>query len=449
MAAAPTAAQRRRRRVFLDALGPDAVALVPAASEAVRSRDVHHPFRQSSDLTFLCGFPEPEALAVFAPGRKEGEFILFCRTRDPAREQWDGPRVGVEGAQSQYGANQAHPIAEIDDLLPGLLEGRRRVYYPLGLDQTLDRRLMEWLEAVRAKARAGIRAPTELVALSTLLHEQRLIKDASEIKIMRKAARISAAAHRRLMTLCHPGVSECDLEAAFVHACAQRGGRFQAYAPIVAGGANACVLHYVDNGARLRDGDLVLIDAGCEYQGYASDITRTFPVNGRFSPPQRELYELVLEAQQAAIRKAVPGNRWNDPHDAAVRTLTRGLVRLGILPGGKGATSRLIKAEKYKPFYMHRTGHWLGMDVHDVGDYKVADQWRLLEPGMVLTVEPGLYIPDCVPAAEGEQAHLIPEPYRRIGIRIEDDILITETGNEILSADAPKTVAEIEAMMRS
>jgi Xaa-Pro aminopeptidase len=445
--AAGTSTQRRRRRALLDALGPDAVALVPAANEVVRSRDIHHPFRQSSDLTYLCGFPEPEALAVFAPRRKEGEFILFCRPRDPARELWDGPRVGVEGAQSQYGADQAHPIPEIDSVLPGLLEGRRRVYYPLGLDQTLDRRLMDWLGTVRAKARAGVRAPTELVALSTLLHEQRLFKDPAEVKTMRKAARISAAAHRLLMTLCRPGVGEWELEAAFVHACAERGGRFQAYSPIVGGGANACVLHYVDNGEHLRDGDLVLIDAGCEYQGYASDITRTFPVNGRFSPPQRELYELVLEAQQAAIRKAVPGNRWNDPHDAAVRTLTKGLVGLGILPGGRRAAARLIKAEQYKPFYMHRTGHWLGMDVHDVGEYKVSDQWRLLEPGMVLTVEPGLYIPAEAPAAEGEVAHPIPEPYRGIGIRIEDDVLITEAGNEILSADAPKSVAEIEALM--
>ena len=334
---------RRRRRAFLDALSPAAVAIVPAAAEAVRSRDVHHPFRQSSDLSYLCGFPEPEALAVLAPRRKEGEFVLFCRPRDEKRELWDGPRAGVEGAESDYGADQAHPIDQLDAVLPTLLEGRRRVYCPLGLDPDLDRRVMESIGQVRAKARAGVRAPTEIVALSTLLHEQRLIKDSIEVKTMRKAARISAAAHRRVMGLCKPGLWEYEIEAAFVHACAEQGGRFQAYSPIVGGGANACVLHYVNNGDRLRDGDLVLIDAGCEYLGYASDITRTFPVNGRFTPAQGELYELVLEAQLAAIAEAVPGNRWNDPHDAAVRTLTKGLVRLGLLPGGKGlwrATSR-------------------------------------------------------------------------------------------------------------
>jgi len=434
---------RRRRRALMEALSPSEVALVPAAAEAVRSRDVHHPFRQSSDLTYLCGFPEPEAMAVFAPRRKEGEFVLFCRSRDEKRELWDGPRAGVEGAVSDYGADQAHPLDALDTVMPALLEGRRRVYYPLGLDPDLDRRLMGWVGQVRAKARAGVRAPSEIVALATLLHEQRLIKDAGEIKTMRKAARISAAAHRRVMRLCRPGLWEYEVEAAFVHACAEQGGRFQAYPPIVGGGANACVLHYVSNGERLRDGDLVLIDAGCEYRGYASDITRTFPVNGRFSAAQRELYELVLEAQLAAIAKAVPGNRWNDPHDAAVRTLTKGLARLGILPGGKAAVARHIKEERYKPFYMHRTGHWLGMDVHDVGEYKSDDQWRLLASGMVLTVEPGLYIP----ASVADSEHAVPEPYRHIGIRIEDDVLITERGNEVLSADAPKSVAEIESLV--
>jgi len=432
---------RRRRRALLDALTPAGVALVPAASEAVRSRDVHHPFRQSSDLSYLCGFPEPEALAVFAPRRKDGEFVLFCRPRDEKRELWDGPRAGVEGARTLYRADQAYPMDELDAHLPGLLTGRRRVYYPMGQDAELDRRLMAWIGQVRAKARAGVVAPTEVVDIATLLHEQRLIKDTAEIKTMRKAARISAAAHRRVMRLCRPGLFEYQLEAAFVQACAEEGARFQAYSPIVGGGANACVLHYVRNGDRLRDGDLVLIDAGCEYQGYASDITRTFPVGGRFSPAQRELYELVLEAQLAAIAKAVPGNRWNDPHDAAVRVLTKGLSRLGILPGGKAAVARHIKEEKYKPFYMHRTGHWLGMDVHDVGDYKEGERWRTLRAGMVLTVEPGLYIP----ASVADSDHDIPEPYRQIGIRIEDDVLITERGNEVLSADAPKAVAEVEA----
>ena len=434
------AAYRRRRRKFLGALPPDGVAIVPAAAQAIRSRDVHHPYRQSSDLTYLCGFPEPDSLAVFAPQRKQGEFVMFCRPRDEQRELWDGARAGVEGARGKFGADEAHPMDALDAVLPGLLEGRRRVYYPLGNDSDLDRRLIGWMGQARAKARVGVLAPTEIHALSTILHEQRLTKDAGELKIMRKAARISAAAHRRLMRICRPGMWEYELEAAFVHSCAEQGGRAQAYPPIVGGGVNACVLHYVDNGARLRDGDLVLIDAGCEYENYASDITRTFPVNGRFSAAQRDLYELVLEAQLAAIAKAVPGNRWNDPHEAAVTVLTRGLARLGILPGGKAAVRRHIKEEKYKPFYMHRTGHWLGMDVHDVGEYKRDGKWRLLEPGMVLTVEPGLYVPEDV----ADSDHAVPPPYRRIGIRIEDDVLITEKGNEILSADAPKAPDEIE-----
>jgi Xaa-Pro aminopeptidase len=376
---------------------------------------------------------------VLVPGRKEGELVLFCRPRDEARELWDGPRAGIEGAKNEYGADEAHPIEEADEVVPTLLENRERVYYPLARDPELDLRMMDWIHAVRGKARGGVRAPGELITVDKLVHEQRLVKDAAELRIMRKAARISAAAHRRVMRACRPGLWEYELEAEFVHTCALRGGRFQAYPPIVGSGANACVLHYVDNRHQLRDGDLVLIDAGCEYAGYASDITRTFPVNGRFSPSQRALYELVLAAQRAAIAKAVPGNRWDAPHKTAVRVLTKGLVELGILPGTAKDVPSLIKEEKYKPFYMHRTGHWLGMDVHDVGDYKQGGKWRRLEPGMVLTVEPGLYIP-------GDREE-VPECYRNIGIRIEDDVAITKDGHEILSADAPKTVEEIEAWM--
>lgn len=430
---------RRRRRRLLDAMGPGSVALIPAAKEAVRNRDVHYPYRQDSDFAYLTGFPEPEALMALVPGRKEGELVLFCRPRDQARELWDGPRAGIEGAQADYGADEAHPIEAADEVMPTLLENRERLYYPLASDPELDLRVMDWIHAVRGKARSGVRAPSELLNIDRLVHEQRLVKDPAELRIMRKAARISAAAHRRVMRASRPGVWEYELEAEFVHTCALRGGRFQAYPPIVGSGANACVLHYVDNRHQLRDGDLVLIDAGCEYAGYASDITRTFPVNGRFTPPQRALYELVLAAQRAAIAKALPGNRWDAPHKAAVRVLTKGLVELGILPGTVKDVPSLIKEEKYKPFYMHRTGHWLGMDVHDVGDYKQGGKWRRLEPGMVLTVEPGLYIP-------GDREE-VPECYRNIGIRIEDDVAITKDGHEILSADAPKTVAEIEAWM--
>jgi len=434
-----TADYRGRRQRLLKALGPGGLAVVPAAKEVVRNRDVHYPYRQDSDFFYLTGFTEPDALLVLVPGRKEGEYILFCRPRDEDRELWDGPRSGVDGAKTHFGADEAHPIEEADEILPGLLENRERIYYPMAVDPELDLRVMEWLHAVRVKIRSGVRAPTELISVERLLHEQRLIKSAAELRIMRKAARISAAAHRRVMRVSRPGRWEYELEAEFIHACAARGGRFQAYPPIVGSGPNACVLHYVDNRHQLRDGDLVLIDAGCEYAGYASDITRTFPVNGRFSPPQRELYELVLSAQKAAIKKAVPGNRWDDPHKAAIRTLTRGLVELGILEGTRKDVPRLIKDEKYKPFYMHRTGHWLGMDVHDVGDYREDGKWRRLEPGMVLTVEPGLYIPGNI---EG-----VPVQFRNIGIRIEDDVAITEKGNEVLSAEAPKAVEDIEAWM--
>jgi Xaa-Pro aminopeptidase len=430
---------QRRRRALLAEMPPDSLLLLPAAGEAVRSRDVDHPFRQDSDLLYLTGFPEPDALALLAPGRKGGEFVLFCRPHDPEKETWNGARAGLEGAIADYRAAEAHPIAELDERMPALLEGRNRVYYPLGRDPAFDRRLMDWLAVVRAKVRGGVRAPSELVASDRLLHERRLVKDAAELRTMRRAARISAGAHRRAMQHCRPGLWEYQLEAVLVHHCADRGARFQAYPPIVGSGANACVLHYVDNGHRLRDGDLVLIDAGCELDGYASDITRTFPVNGRFTAPQRELYELVLAAQAAAIAKAVPGNRWNDPHDAAVRTLTAGLVELGILSGTRRSVPKLIREGRYKPFYMHRTGHWLGMDVHDVGDYRVGDDWRRFEPGMVLTVEPGLYI-----AAGNAEA---PPAYRDIGIRIEDDVAITDDGHEILTAEAPKDPLAIEALV--
>ena len=430
---------KRRRRDVIRALGPDAVLLVPAATEVTRNRDVHYPFRQNSDFGWLTGFPEPDAIAVIVPKRKDGDFVLFCRPRDPEREVWDGFREGTEGAVAHFGASQAFPLGELDEKLPELLGDRRRLYYPLGSDDALDLKVMGWLRAVRAKARTGVSAPTELVTSDRILHERRLIKSKAELATMRNAARISAAAHRRLMQTCCPGLTEQQLETSFLHACAEQGGRFQAYPPIVGGGANACVLHYVENADVLRDGDLVLIDAGCELHGYASDITRTFPVNGRFSDAQRTLYELVLKAQQAAIGQVRPGNRWSAPHKAALKVLTRGLVELGLIDGSVKDLPALIKEEKYKPFYMHRTGHWLGMDVHDVGDYKEDGKWRRLEPGMVLTVEPGLYI---APDAEA------PEQYRGIGIRIEDDVAVTNDGHEVLSADVPKDPDAIEELMR-
>ncbi|MBK1653769.1 Xaa-Pro aminopeptidase [Allochromatium vinosum] len=427
---------RRRRRALANTIGADALAILPAAREVTRNRDVHYPFRQSSDFSYLTGFPEPDAWLVIAPKRKEGEFVLFCRPRDPEREQWDGARLGVEGAIEAFGADEAHPLSELDTLMPTLIDGRRRLYYPIGTDSMLDAQVMGWVGQVRAKARTGAVAPETFVTLESVLHAQRLIKSPAEIAVMRRAAKISARAHSELMRLCRPGLSEARLEAEFQHQCALAGARHLAYPSIVAGGEHACVLHYVENSAPLRDGDLVLIDAGCELDGYASDITRTFPVNGRFSPAQRTIYELVLKAQRAAIERARPGHHWNEPHEAAVKVLTKGLVELGIL---NGKTKDLIKDEAHKPYYMHRTGHWLGMDVHDVGAYKRDGDWCELEPGMVLTVEPGLYL---------SHDEAVPELYRGIGVRIEDDVLITEQGHEILSAGAPKDPEAIETLMQ-
>jgi len=428
----------RRRRQIMRMMGKGAIAIVPTAPELIRNRDVHHPYRPDSDFHYLTGFPEPEAVAVLLPGRSQGEYLLFCRERDPKKEMWDGRRAGLEGAVADYAADDAFPIGDLDEILPRLLEQSERVYYAMGCNTELDHRMSEWINRIRAQSRSGIRGPLEFIALDHILHEMRLFKSRQEVATMRKAARISAAAHRRLLQECRPGRYEYELEAAFRHECTLQGARDQAYNPIVGGGANGCVLHYVENSAQLQDGDLVLVDAGCELDCYASDITRTFPVSGRFSEPQRQLYELVLAAQHAAIEQVRPGKHWNDPHDAAVRVLTKGLIKLGLLKGG---LDKLIADQAYTRFYMHRTGHWLGMDVHDVGDYKIDGHWRVLEPGMVLTVEPGLYV---APGTRG-----VAKRWQGIGIRIEDDVLVTKDGCEILSRDAPKTIAEIEALMNS
>lgn len=429
---------RRRRRQLLEAIGPEAILILPAASEVTRNRDVHYPFRQNSDFLWLTGFPEPDALAVLAPKHKEGDYILFTRARDPERETWDGRRYGPEGARAHFQAKAAYALADIDEKLPELLASRRRLYYPFAQEDAFDRRVMHWLRAARAQTRQGISAPSELIDSGELLHEARLRKSPAELALMQAAARISAAAHSELMRACRPGMTERQLENRFVLQCAEQGGHQQAYSPIVAGGANACILHYIDNEAPLRDGDLVLIDAGCELHGYASDITRTFPVNGRFSPAQRDLYALVLQAQQAALAKAKPGATWEHLHQAALRVLTQGLKRLGFFTATDADVKHLIKDKAYQPFYMHRTGHWLGLDVHDVGAYKNNGRWRAFEPGMTLTIEPGLYV---APDADA------PEPYRGIGIRIEDDILITADGHQVLSAAVPKHIEQIEALM--
>jgi Xaa-Pro aminopeptidase len=427
---------KRRRRELMRMMGSNSIAILPAAAQLIRNRDVHYPYRPDSDFFYMTGFAEPDAVCALIPGRKHGEYILFNRERDPQKEQWDGARAGQEGACDDYGADDSFPIGDMDDILPGMLEQCDRVYYAMGCSPELDRKLTEWITRLRCDSRSGQQGPMEIIALDHYLHEMRLFKSRSELKVLRQAARISAAAHKQVMQACKPGVWEYQLEAVFAQACTHKGARAQAYPPIVGGGENGCILHYIDNKDQLQDKQMLLIDAGCELDCYASDITRSYPVNGRFSAAQRQLYELVLAAQEAAIKKVGPGNHWNDPHDAAVRTITRGLIKLGII---KGTLAKAIKEEKYKPFFPHRTGHWLGMDVHDVGDYKVDGAWRLLEPGMVLTIEPGIYIPS--------GSKKVAKKWWGIGIRIEDDVLVTKTGCDVLTKDAPKTVAEIEQLM--
>jgi len=426
----------RRRKRLMQAMGHDSIAILPAAPVKLRNRDVEYPYRPDSDFYYLTGFPEADAVMVLLPGRRSAEYLLFCRSHDPNTALWNGPMAGLEGACKLYGADDAFPIDDIDDILPSLLEDRKKIFYTMGGHPEFDAHLMEWLNQVRGKSRSGITPPEEIVVLEHLIHEMRLFKDKGEISAMRQAARISAQAHCRAMQACRSGMMEYQLEAELLHDFITHGCREPAYPSIVGGGNNGCVLHYTANNDELRDGDLVLIDAGAEYQGYAGDVTRTFPVNGRFTPQQKALYELVLKAQLAAIEKVKPGNHWNDPHQAAVRVLTRGLIKLGLL---KGEYRDLIKDEAYRRFYMHRTGHWLGMDVHDVGDYKIDGVWRLLEPGMVLTVEPGLYIP------AGSRG--VAKKWWGTGIRIEDDVLVTRDGCEVLSRAAPKSVADIEALM--
>lgn len=427
----------RRRKALMAQMEPNSIAILPSAKEKVRSRDTEYLFRQHSDVHYLCGFDEPESVLVLIPGREHGEFIIFCREKDKLKEIWDGYRAGQGGACKQYGADDAFPIDDLDEILTGLLEGRERVYYAMGQNLDFDQAVMGWVNQVRKKARAGVESPGEFSDLSHFINDMRLFKSAAEIKVMAESAKIAAKAHCRAMKVCKAGMFEYQLEAEILHEFAMSGARSPAYNTIVGSGDNACILHYVSNSGKLRNGDLVLIDAGCELSYYASDITRTFPVSGKFSPAQKALYNLVLSAQAAAIKEVYPGNHWNAAHEASVLVLTEGLVKLGLLK--KARISTLIKKEAYKAFYMHRVGHWLGMDVHDVGDYKVHGEWRVLEPGMALTVEPGLYVaPDDMSVAK---------KWRGIGIRIEDDVVVTKDGCKVLSAGVPKTVKEIEALM--
>jgi Xaa-Pro aminopeptidase len=418
----------------MDLMG-EGIAIIPTASAAQRNSDVQYPFRPDSDFYYVTHFPEPDAVAVLVPGRAQGEFVMFCRERDPEQEAWHGKRAGLEGACQYYGADDAFPIDDIADILPGLLENQPKIYCNLGRYKVFDEQLLRWVSEVKSKVRAGISAPEELVDLGHILHELRLIKQREEVRHMKRAAEVSAKAHCRAMMTCQPGMTERQVQAELEYEFGRGGARTWAYPSIVAGGANACILHYTENSDVLVDGDLLLIDAGAEIDCYAADITRTFPVNGRFTAEQKALYEVVLEAQLAAIASVKPGRCWNDPHDAAVAVLTEGLIDLGLLSGN---ANERIEDNSYRRFYMHRTGHWLGLDVHDVGDYKINNEWRLLESGMALTVEPGLYI---APAKDIDLC------WHNIGIRIEDDVLVTAKGHEVLTGGAPKLPVEVEALM--
>ncbi|WP_058569782.1 aminopeptidase P N-terminal domain-containing protein [Xylella fastidiosa] len=425
----------RRRRQLMKMVGPQGIVVLPAAPERVRSRDTHYPYRQDSDFWYLCGFPEPDAVLVLVPGRCHGQVLLFCRERDPEREAWDGSRAGYDGAIEQYGMDDAYPIDDLDEILPGLLEGRSQVYYHFGRDVEFDLRLIGWVNRVRDQVRYAADSPHEFIDLGHLLHEQRLFKSYDEIVLLQCAADISVEAHLAALRYAHPGVSEYVLQAELERVF-RAADSCPAYTSIVAAGANACVLHYRANAECSRDGDLVLIDAGAEYRGYAADITRTFPVNGRFSPAQRALYDLVGAAYDAALAQARPGLPYEAGHLAAVQILTEGLLRLGLL---HGTLEDNLADQSYKRFYRHKTGHWLGLDVHDVGDYRIDGKSRLLEPGMVFTIEPGLYVlPDDT---------TVHPKWRGIGIRTEDDVLITEDGHCVLTGVLPRSADEIEAEM--
>ncbi len=425
----------RRRQRLMDIMGPNSIAVLPNAQVATRNRDVDYQYRSDSNFHYLSGFDEPESVMVLVPNREHGEFLLFCRERDLEKEIWDGYRAGQEGAIAHFNADDSYPISDLDDILPGLLEGREKVFYTMGNIPSFDQKMVGFLNHLRKANRQGKHSPTEIIELDHSLNELRLFKSSAEIKAMRQAAEISAQAHIRAMQFTQPGKWEYQVEAEIIHEFMKNDCRSPAYPSIVGGGENGCILHYIDNNHRLKNNELLLIDAGAEYDYYAGDITRTFPINGKFTDAQKTIYSIVLAAQKAAIAEVKPGNHWNQPHEAAVRVLTEGLIEIGLLDGD---IDTLIEEQAYRDFYMHRTGHWLGMDVHDVGDYKIDEEWRMLEPGMVLTVEPGLYIRDL---------DSVPKKWHFIGIRIEDDVLVTKTGHDVLSASAPKEIDDIEALM--
>ncbi len=426
---------RQRRQRLLQKM-QRGIAVIPTAEEVERNGDTHYAYRHDSNFYYLTGFTEPAAVLVLVAAEGETRSLLFCRDKDSEREIWDGYRLGPEAAVEQLGLDGAHSIDALDDQLEILMGNQPVLFYPLGASPSWDERMLELRRRVQTKIRSGIQAPERLHDIRNTLHDMRLRKDVHEQEILRRAGEISAQAHNRAMRSVRPGMFEYEIEAELLHEFCRRGARHPAYPTIVAGGANACVLHYVSNQDKLRDNELLLIDAGCEIDGYAADITRTFPVSGRFSGAQKEVYEIVLAAQEAAIAHARPGHTWDEPHEAALRVLAQGFIDLKLC---HGSVDNVLESESYKRFYMHRTGHWLGMDVHDVGDYKVDDHWRPFEPGMMLTVEPGCYI---------RPADDVPLALWNTGIRIEDDVLITAQGNEILTSGTPKTIRDIEELMR-
>lgn len=426
-----------RRRQLMEIAGSGSVIIVRAAAAKIRNRDAAYPYRQDSDFLYLSGFSEPEAMMVLLPQEKGGEVIMFCRERDALREMWDGARAGTEGAVAEFGFDEAFPITEAAERLPDLLHDRERIYHDLGKDPEFDQNLIGWLNDFKAKTRKKFLAPDEIVALDHSLHEMRLFKSRTEITAMRKSARVAEAAHQRAMQVCKPGMNEAEIHAELLHTFTSNQCE-ASYVPIVGGGANACVLHYISNRDILNDGDLLLIDAGAEYDGYASDITRTFPVNGKFTGPQRDLYEVVLAAQLKAIEEVREGKPWDHVHETAVRVATEGMIDLGILTG---SLEEALEEEYFKDYYVHNTGHWLGLDVHDVGEYEVDGHSRVLEPGMVLTVEPGIYIP--------ETATAVSEIWRGMGIRIEDNVAVTRDEADVITSGICKSIDDIEALMAS
>ena len=427
-----------RRQQLLDRMHPGSIALVPGATQQRRNRDIYFPFRQDSDFYYLTGFCEPDALLVLMPGRVQGETVIFCRERDAIAERLDGPILGPEAGPAALAVNDSFPISDVADILPGLLEERTQIYMNLGEHLLWDSRLVAYLDELAQQRGSGEAEVGEIVALGHLLHEQRLIKSAKEQQLMRQAAHISVAAQFRVLEKLRPGLSEAALEAELIYSYRAHGAKAEAYPSIVAAGGNACTLHYSKNESVLLDGDLVLIDAGCEFEYYAADVTRTYPISGCFSEAQRCLYDIVLAANRAAIAHCAANSHFNAPHEAATTVLVKGLLKLGIL---EGELEEIIAAGSHEQFCPHKTSHWLGLDVHDVGDYRLAGAWRDLLPGMVLTVEPGIYIP------RDETTEHIADCYRGIGIRIEDAVLITQQGCEVLTQDLVKDADAIEGQL--